>query len=352
MDNPIYGNYRAKVVDNKDKEKFGRVLVWIPDLMDHNVKEDTGLWARPANNPVGGRNAEEDSEHHFMGSSYIPKIGSWIFVFFECGNINRPYYFGALDLENTPVLPENQLGSNYEDKWTVIKTHAGRCIVISDDPDDERVEITGKKRQITEPPTGDTDSVYTIDDNMSTILFDEREGKEKILIRTYKGDFFHVDIDERKLQAQFESDIHIETKANLYITAAEEIHILAEGDKFNMECATDVNIKAGSNLDTLSGSDTNIKSGANLNEEAATDINMKSGANTNEESGAIMNLKAGSNMNRQAGAIINDQAASAINSDAAMIMDQSGASGPAQGAGTAEDAESATPAAPEGDRDT
>ena len=124
----LYGNYRAKVVDNKDKEKFGRVRVWIPDLMPQ-IDDTQGLWARPANNPLGGRNQPANQpgggdleEHHYMGSSYIPKIGSWTFVFFESGNINRPYYFGALELENTKVLPENQLGTNYEDKWTILKT--------------------------------------------------------------------------------------------------------------------------------------------------------------------------------------------------------------------------------------
>ena len=71
-----YGNYRAKVVDNKDKQQFGRVLVWIPDMMP-DVNQNEGIWARPANNPVGGRNMENSSEHHYMGSSYIPKIGSW-----------------------------------------------------------------------------------------------------------------------------------------------------------------------------------------------------------------------------------------------------------------------------------
>ena len=139
----IFGNWRAKIVDNKDPQKFGRCLVWIPDLMPE-VPDSQGLWARPANNPLGGRNMENSDEHHYMGTSYIPKKGSWVFVFFEAGNVNRPYYFGALDLENTKVLPENQLGSNYEDKWTLFKSHDGRVIVVSDDPDDARIEIGGK----------------------------------------------------------------------------------------------------------------------------------------------------------------------------------------------------------------
>ena len=191
--NRLYGNYRAEVIDNKDTDKFGRVKVWIPDLMP-DIPKQKGLWARPANNPVGGRNAEGDSESHYMGTSYIPKKGSWVWVFFETGNINRPYYFGALDLQNTKVLPENQLGSNYEDKWTIFKSHKGRTIIISDDPDDRRVEITGRKKKLTgDSPTGGTDSVYEIDANQNTILLDERSGQEKILIRTYKGDFIHID---------------------------------------------------------------------------------------------------------------------------------------------------------------
>lgn len=293
MDDRLLGNYRAKVVNNKDPEKFGRVLVWIPDVMPM-VSHSKGVWARPANNPVGGRNLEENDEHHFMGTSYIPKIGSWLFVFFEAGNINRPYYFGALDLENAKVLPENQLGSNYEDKWTIFKSHEGRSIVVSDDPDDERVEITGKKRQLQEPPSGDTGSVYSIDGNQTTILFDERSGKEKVLIRTRQGDFFHIDIDERKLQASFQSDVVIRTGGSIFF-------------------------------------------------QAAGDVNVKAAGNINEEASGDANIKAAGDLKLQAAGSISNKAAGDINSDGSMIVDQGGASVPAGAAGSAN---------PQGSRDT
>jgi hypothetical protein len=273
----IYGNWRAQVVDNKDTKKFGRVLVYIPALMPEVDKKE-GMWARPANNPLGGRNMEADSEHHYMGTSYIPKKGSWVFIFFEGGNINLPYYFGALELENTTVLPECQVGSNYENKWVLLKTHEGRTIVMSDDPDDARTEITGKKRQLSSPPTGDTGSVYTIDENQTTILFDEREGKEKVLIRSYKGDFFHIDIDERKLQAEFDSDIIIKTKGKLQLTAEDDIDILSKTGDINIEAASgNVDIKADSKINQESGSDFNTKSGGNLNLEAAKALNELAG---------------------------------------------------------------------------
>ena len=293
MEKPLFGTYRSKVVDNKDPEKFGRVMLWIPDIMPL-VPDDQGLWARPANNPVGGRNMEENSEHHYMGSSYIPKIGSWMFVFFESGNVNRPYYFGALDLENTPVLPENQVGSNYEDKWTIFKSHMGRCIVISDDPDDERVEITSKKRQISNPPTGDLDSVYKIDGNMTTVLLDERNGKEKVLIRTRLGDYLHIDIDEQQLQAFFQSDIKIRTNGN-----------------FSLQVEGNMDVKV------------------------AGDIKQSGLSN--------IHINAGSKLNNQAGSNMNFKAAAMIASDCAMKMDQSG---------MAEPAENSSPGNPQGERDT
>ena len=291
----VYGNWRAQVVDNKDTQKFGRVLVWIPDLMPEVSKRE-GIWARPANNPLGGRNIEADSDLHYMGSSLIPKKGSWVFVFFEGGNINLPYYFGALDLENTPVLPENQVGSNYEHKWTLIKSHEGRAFVVSDDPDDARVEITGMKRQMTEPPTGDKESVYQIDDNMTTILLDERDGKQKILIRTHWGDYLHIDVDERNLQAYFENDIKMECGGDYYLTV---------------------------------GGDINIKS--------------KSGDTYIEGEGGKLDVKMSGDVKTSSGGEIHRKASGTIYDDGSNLIQQNG---------LAQDASSATDAEPEGERDT
>lgn len=313
---PMLGMYRAKVVDNRDPEKFGRVLVWIPDIMPL-IQDNTGLWARPANNPAGGRNIVDDPAQNYAGTCYIPKKGSWVWVFFEAGNINRPYYFAALDIESAKVLAECQAesseGSEYEHKWVIFKSHDGRCVVISDDPFDARVEITGKKRQIKSPPSGDVASVYAIDGNQTTILFDERTGKEKILIRTYKGDFFHIDIDEQKLQAYFAEDIVIKTSKSFLLYAEENI---------------------------------DIKSGAKLNLDSTEDMNLLSDANINQESADDFNIRAGGSLNRQAFQDINDLATGNINSDGALIQDQTGASQPS---GVAEPAEEADP---QGERDT
>ena len=289
----LYGNYRAEVVDNKDSEKFGRVKIWIPDLMPE-IPKQKGVWARPANNPAGGRNLEGDSENHYAGTSFIPKKGSWVWIFFESGNINRPYYFGALDIQNGKVLPENQLGANYEDKWTIFKSHKGRAIIISDDPDDRRVEITGRKKNLNTPPTGDTESVYEIDGNMNTILMDERTGMEKILIRTYKGDFIHIDIDEQKLQVYFKDDIIIKTDGKIYFEAKEDMHIRSRtGDILVESSSKDINIKAAGDLKETAGNTIHELAGRDHNAQALYNINRQAGTNINHDAGTLVNEQAG-----------------------------------------------------------
>lgn len=292
--NRLYGNYRAEVIDNKDSEKFGRVKIWIPDLMP-DVQKNKGLWARPANNPVGGRNLEGDNENHFMGTCYIPKKGSWVWCFFESGNVNRPYYFGALDIENTKVLPENQVGTNYEDKWTIFKSHKGRTIIISDDPDDRRVEITGRKINLTSDlPTGNTDSVYEIDGNQNTILLDERSGKEKILIRTYKGDFIHVDVDSQKLQVYFKDDIIIKSDGKIYFESKDDMNIRSSTGTIKMEASSeDVDIKSAADLHITAGDKLYQLAGGNIDTQSFYNINLLAGININQDAGKIVNEQAG-----------------------------------------------------------
>jgi hypothetical protein len=310
---PLYGNYRAKVVSNKDKEKFGRVLVWIPDLMI-GIDDTKGIWARPANNPMGGRNKlEGETDCYYAGTSYIPANGSWLWIFFEAGNVNRPYYFASLDIENAKTLPENQLGSEYSKKWVIFKSHEGRTIVISDDPDDARVEITGKKRKIKEPPSGDTESVYEIDDNQTTILLDERNGKEKLLIRTYKGDFINIDVEEQKLYIQFESDVEIKTNGTFKLTSSDNIEIRSE--------TGDVNITSNTGK-----------------------MNIKSTDEMKQSSQGAINLKAQNDFIYSAGGRISGLAGGVMSHDGATLNEQGGASSPAS------EASSASSASPKGDR--
>lgn len=328
--NKYNGFFRAKVVNNNDPDEYGRVMVYIPDLMPE-IPDNEGIWARPANNPIGGRNVENESDNHYMGSSYIPAKGSWIWIFFEKNNINRPYYFGALDLQNAKVLPENQLGGEPYNKWVIFKSSNGRTVVVSDDSDDARVEITGKKRAIKTPPSGDKDSVYTIDDNQTTILFDERDGKEKILIRTHKGDFFHIDVNEQKLQGFFKEGIELKSDGDIKITG-KNMHLKAT-EKLNMQSTDDMNLNSGGNLNQSSIDDINLDAKQKLNVESVNKMNLKSGTTIAEEANAALSIKAGG----------------VVAIDGSLINENGGISTSAESSGSADSAESADP---KGERDT
>lgn len=242
------GFYRARVIDNKDPTYHGRIKVFVPDLMEYETDPKTNepnfLWALPGNNPLGGRN----EKHKHCGSLFIPDINAWLWVMFENGDIRRPFYLNAFDSKAASVPPENKIGTEYQKKWTVIRTHDhGRTIVVSDDPADERFEITGKKRKFIELgkekedsvtkikyieyPDDVKDTTTKIDENMTTILLDERAGKEKLLIKTWKGDFINIDIESQKLFMKFKSDIHIQsTEGSIFIDAKKDINIKSDED--------------------------------------------------------------------------------------------------------------------------
>ena len=381
----LNGFFRALVVDNVDPEFYGRITIWIPQLMPE-IEQTRGTWCLPANNPAGGRNTDFDPENNYAGTCYVPKIGSWVWVFFETGNASNPYYFAACDIMHAQVVPECRLGGHPEDKWVIFKSHEGRTLVISDDPDDERHEITGKKRQIVEPPSSSTDSVYTVDGNQTVILLDERAGLEKVLIRTVKGDYIHVDIDEQNLQCYFANDIMIEcggslnikavgdiqikTDSNMYTTSVGNMHTVSNGDMLTKSDGN-MHVKSMSAMKISSLSNMDILSKAKLLAASDVDMNIYSKAKMFLKSDAAMHIKTDDNMfhkavnmHRLTDESIYDEASllhstkggELIARDAPTILDNSGASVAAEeavAAAPAALAESATPASPippEGDR--
>jgi len=259
------GIYRAKVIDNKDEKMFGRVKVYLPDFMSNkeiNIDKD-GLWALPANNPIGGRN-EETNKHH--GSCYIPIVGSWVWIFFENGRIDRPYYVSALDIQAKKVPPENQLGDEYYNKWTVLRSPKGRVMVISDDSSDERVEITGKKRKYNPESDNAKDSVYTIDDNQTTILIDERTGKEKILIKDYKGNFICIEQDNDTFNLFMNGDMKVQIKGKTNLTFEDDVI---------MHCKKDVKMKIDGDMITDVSGKISTKSNDRIDIQSnSSDIHM------------------------------------------------------------------------------
>ena len=320
------GNFRSLVTEvDIDNNDHGAIRVWIPQIMtdlDPNYEDYTnrGLIALPANNPIGGRNDQYvGGDSYFQGSVYVPPKGSWVWCWFENFNPNKPRYFAALDIENTKLPPENRNVDKPHKIYTILKTREGRTICVADSEDVQRIEITGKKRMLKngmgekEEAAGNDDSTYEIDGNQTTILLDEREGKEKILLRTYLGDYFHIDIDERKLQISFESDIVIKTNGDYHLQVAGDIY-------------------------------TNI--GGSHHEHIVADHMYQVGGSYSASIGASSNITVGTDTYLSSGGIQNYQAGGTINTDATNIWDNSGKSQPATPPTIVD------PIDPEGERET
>jgi len=272
-----FGFYRARVVDPKPEKysDYGAVKVSIPDFMSEELGKTEsgadinlfkhGLIAYPANNPVGGRNPqkedESDTSAYYQGCVYTPPKNSYVWICFEGGDIERPYFFAAFDGKSAKLPPEQTLVDNPHQVFTILKTHSGRTICVSDDKDTQRIEITGKKRTLEgDDPAGNDSSTYAIDGNMSTILFDERTGREKLLIRTRLGDYIHIDIDERKLQIEFDNDIIIKSNSNISIEATKKI-MIKSGQQCYITSDQAMHIKAGEQGYFNSGGQLNLRSG-------------------------------------------------------------------------------------------
>lgn len=215
--NLLPGFWRCKVIDVNDTLKKGRIKI---EILSESVSSDSSMtaWAYPANNPIGGRSPETSTPY---GSMMIPPLDSFVYVFFEGGLIDRPRYIAGLDINYGDNLPENILGNEFWNKWTLFRSPDGRAIIISDDKSDCRTEITGKKRlQLTKE--NPEKNVYTIETNQSTILIDDRENLEKILIKDYKGNYINIDSKN--------DEIEIESKKKMKIKAGGNISIHVTGD--------------------------------------------------------------------------------------------------------------------------
>ncbi|MGQ1784451.1 type VI secretion system Vgr family protein [Saccharicrinis sp. GN24d3] len=128
----------AKVTDNVDPEKLGRVKVsfnWMED------RQDTP-WIKVVT-PYGGKDS---------GFYFVPAIGSRVLVGFEDGDVEKPYCIGALfDKDKTP---DSAWTGNHDDanaKVHAIRTQSGQTIELHDEGGSEKIRIydTGGKNEIT-----------------------------------------------------------------------------------------------------------------------------------------------------------------------------------------------------------
>lgn len=129
----FYGMYRAKVLSNADSEMLGRIKAEVYPMLIGKVSAQslegiTGIdisllpWVVPAMPISSGAGSG-------CGSFAVPGIGSFVFVFFEAGDINQPVYFAEAQTK-TLGLPGSRVTSYPNRK--VVETAGGVKIILDD----------------------------------------------------------------------------------------------------------------------------------------------------------------------------------------------------------------------------
>lgn len=125
----FYGNYRGKVVSNADPSSFGRIKVEIFGVFDDIAAADIP-WAVPAFPLSSGAGIG-------YGSFAVPEVDSYVWCFFEKGDLYQPVYF-AEAADGVHGLPSERT-TNYPSR-KVMKTKSGIVIYIDDSSGEIKVD--------------------------------------------------------------------------------------------------------------------------------------------------------------------------------------------------------------------
>jgi len=215
---PVARAQRAKVIDNKDPEKLGRIRV---QFLWQQEQDDTLItpWIRIAQ-PHGGEN---------KGFYFIPEINEEVMVGFENGNAEKPFVTGTLFHGKQPP---GEKWPNDTNDIKAIRTRNGHTIEIHDEEQGGFIRIYDNEKE----------------NYVLTFSTDEQLIKLQSL---------------RNIELYAENDIIIEAKNNIKIKAG-----------------MDMSMNAGENISETAGKNAIIGTGENLAFSAGKDMDTSVGSNT------------------------------------------------------------------------
>lgn len=224
--NPFYGNYRGLVVDNLDPAGLGRIKVKVYPMF--KGIEDPFLlpWAVPAMSLFAGAGVG-------YGSFAVPAVDSFVFVFFEAGNIHQPVYFAEAQTAGAGIPLAAQVDYPNSKAWVT----PNGCALWINDKD-------GSEQMVAYHPSGS----YIEITPAGTILI---YGKEAVTA-----------------QAETKDASVIAAATNVNLTAAKDINGIA---------AEDISLKATKDIRVESVLETSLKSGLGVSVEAIKSVSMSAG---------------------------------------------------------------------------
>ena len=196
---------RAKVVDNKDAQKLGRVRVQFPwqEILSKDMKTP---WLRIAV-PYAGQS---------KGQQFVPEMGEEVMVGFEMNNAERPYIIGSFYNGGTGKPDETWAVSQEKDGTSnnikAIRTRNGHTILFNDKGEAGLIEIYDNKN-----------NVYHI-----TLSADDKK------ITIYSAG---------EIEVVANTDINIVAKGNIGISADGDVGIKSKGN-ISMDANKEISIQA------------------------------------------------------------------------------------------------------------
>lgn len=116
------GIYRGKVLYNNDPNQYGRIKIQVypmfTDITDHTLLP----WAVPAY-PIW------EGSGSGIGYFAVPDVNTFVFVFFEQGDVYQPVYFAEAPTAGMGLPTDRTV--NYPNR-KVLKTNSGITIFVDD----------------------------------------------------------------------------------------------------------------------------------------------------------------------------------------------------------------------------
>lgn len=198
---PSAPQQRAKVVENKDEQKLGRIRVQFP-WQEIQSKDMKTPWLRIAV-PYAGTS---------KGQQFVPEIGEEVMVGFEMNNAERPYIIGSF---------YNGGNGKPDENWAVSK------------------EETGTSNNIKAIRTR----------NGHTILFNDKGDAGLLEIYDNKNNTYHITLsaDDKKITIYSAGNVEVVAKNNINVSADGNIDVIAKGD-IGVNADGDIGIKAKGNI--------------------------------------------------------------------------------------------------------
>ena len=156
-DGPFLGKYRARVNNNVDPEKRGRIRAIVPAVTG---KDEPSTWALPCL-PAAGSG---------MGFFTVPPEGAGVWIEYEGGDIGYPIWVGGYWTEGE--VPDLVPKEAPPAAAFTLQTTQGNGIVISDEPGTGRILGHEIRHFALGPVPAHPDRVA----NIATLVFDPHAG--------------------------------------------------------------------------------------------------------------------------------------------------------------------------------